>query len=134
MTNREYYKDKIFDIACDGYLVAFDNRTNEMVRCCTDDLPCRYCKFAKGSCAESIRNWMLEEYEEPQVDWSKVAVDTPILVSNYLNAEEWKWQKRYFARYENGKIYAFGDGATSWSANMAVDWEYAKLYNEGGDN
>lgn len=62
MTNREFYKKQIFEIACDGYLVAFDNRTNEMVRC--GDLPCRYCKFAKGSCAGSIRNWMLEEHEE----------------------------------------------------------------------
>lgn len=129
MTNREYYKNKILDIACDGYLVAFDNRTNELVEC--GNLPCRYCKFSQGKCAESIRNWMTEEHEELQVDWSKVAVDTPILVSNFSNAEEWEWQKRYFAKYEGGKVYAFTNGATSWSANMSVDWEYAKLYDKG---
>lgn len=35
------------------------------------------------SCAMLQMLWLLEEYEEPkepEIDWSKVAVDTPILV------------------------------------------------------
>ena len=40
------------------------------------------------------------EPEEPEVDWSKVEVDTPILVRNTDNEE---WNKRYFARYEYEK-------------------------------
>lgn len=129
MTNKEYYKERIFEIACQGDSIAFDNRTNEIVEC--NSLSCDDCKFTRqGGCRAAMSKWLEEEYVEPPVDWTKVAVDTPILVSNYLNVEEWKWQKRYFAKYENGKVYAFGDGATSWSANMAVDWEYAKLYKE----
>lgn len=61
------------------------------------------------------------------VDWSKVAVDTPILVSDVKGQE---WAKRYFAFFENGKAYAWVGGATSWSADGDKDvlkWEYAKL-------
>ena len=71
--------------------------------------------------------WLMEEYEEPEVDWSKVAVDTPILVRNGDNE---KWNKRYFARYENGTIYAWISGRTSWTAydnDDVYDWKYAKL-------
>ena len=69
--------------------------------------------------------WLLEDYEE--VDWSKVAVDTPILVRNSDNEE---WHKRYFACYENGTIYAWVSGRTSWAAIDNDDvcaWKYAKL-------
>ena len=61
--------------------------------------------------------------EEAEVDWSKVPVDTPILVSiDGLN-----WYRRYFAKYKNGFIYAFDSGTTSWSENGATGWECAKL-------
>lgn len=61
------------------------------------------------------------------VDWSKVAVDTPILVRD---SEEEAWRKRHFAKYENGIVYAWGYGATSWSARGSgdiSDWKMAKL-------
>ena len=71
--------------------------------------------------------WLEEEYEEPEVDWSKVEVDTPILVKGIENEE---WNKRYFARYENGTIYAWVNGRTSWASIDDDDvyaWKYAKL-------
>lgn len=62
------------------------------------------------------------------VDWSKVAVDTPILVRDF---EAQTWKKRYFAKVQNGTIYAWDGGATSWSTNnrvtCIVSWAYAKL-------
>lgn len=60
------------------------------------------------------------------VDWSKIAVDTPILVSN----DNKEWFKRYFAKYENGNVHAWLNGKTSWSANCEFSigyWGYAKL-------
>ena len=46
------------------------------------------------------------EFEEiVNVDWSKVQVDTKILVSG----DGKDWYRRYFAKYENGFIYAFPD-------------------------
>ena len=68
--------------------------------------------------------WLLEEYEEPEVDWSKVEVDTPILVRAY---EDEDWLKRYFAKYEGGTVYAWNGGCTSWNESVATGWEYAKL-------
>ena len=69
------------------------------------------------------------EFEEiVNVDWSKVQVDTKILVSE--DGED--WVRRYFAKYENGRVYAFYDGATSFTGSneSLLDWKYAKLYEE----
>ena len=68
--------------------------------------------------------WLLEEYEEPEVDWSKVEVDTPILVRDYEGQE---WARKYFAKYENKTIYAWDSGCTSWSAYGLTEWNFAKL-------
>ena len=73
---------------------------------------------------------------EEVVDWSKVPVDTKILVSNCINGagEVIEWRKRYFAKYENGIVYAWNDGKTSFTAELdgsCMNWEYAKLYKEG---
>ena len=71
--------------------------------------------------------WLMEEYEEPEVDWSKVEVDTPILVRD--NDGD-KWIRRYFAKYDGKIVYAWNCGRTSWSTlndNEVTDWKYAKL-------
>ena len=84
-------------------------------------------EFFKESCEENILRWLFSEYEEPEVDWSKVKVDTPILVKDILKSE---WIKRYFAKYENGRVYVWKEGKTSWSAVNEHDvnsWKYAKL-------
>ena len=41
--------------------------------------------------------WLMEEYEEPEVDWSKVEIDTPILVSQTEDEDE-EWERRHFAK------------------------------------
>ena len=45
------------------------------------------------------------------VDWNKVKVDTPILVS----LDDETWLCRYFAAFKNGIVYTWSGGATSWS-------------------
>ena len=68
------------------------------------------------------------EFEEV-VDWSKVPVDTKVLVSN--NREE--WHKRHLYKYEDGKFLAWDNGKTSFTVtdvNERFPWEYAKLYQE----
>lgn len=70
---------------------------------------------------------------EPEVDWSKVEVDTPILAKNL---PEEAWSRRHFAKYEKGKVYAWNGGTTSWSAIMKDDvfeWEHAKLAEVDND-
>ena len=74
--------------------------------------------------------WLMEEYEdyeEPEVDWSKVEVDTPILVRTVEGAD---WVKRSFAKYEGGMVYVWNNGKTSWTAldnECVTPWQYAKL-------
>ena len=61
------------------------------------------------------------------VDWSKVAVDTPVLVRYF---ESTKWVKRHFAFFKNEKVYTWDGGLTSWTCddlNDAMSWECAKL-------
>ena len=71
--------------------------------------------------------WLLEDYKEPkepEIDWSKVKVDTPVLVKDRENEE---WKKRHFAKYEFGRVYVWNNGSTSWSACRMYDYKYAKL-------
>lgn len=62
------------------------------------------------------------------VDWSKVPVDTKVLVSD--NGEY--WARRYFAEYVNGEVYVFTDGRTSFTIedDAIISWKYTKLYEE----
>ena len=73
--------------------------------------------------------WLMEEYEEPEVDWSKVEVDTPILVRDGEDTESATvvWLKRYFAEYKDGLVYAWTNGRTSWNEDEMYGWHYAKL-------
>ena len=68
--------------------------------------------------------WLLEDYKEPEIDWSNVKVDTPILVRDYEGQE---WARKYFAKYENKTIYAWDSGRTSWTGDGVTEWKYAKL-------
>lgn len=62
---------------------------------------------------------------KPPVDWSKVPIDTRVIVWN----DSTRKHKRYFTKYANGKIYAFVDGATSWSGkpSLVYEWKYGEL-------
>ena len=86
------------------------------------------CRMDCGQCNMLSLIWLMKEYEEPKIDWSKVEVDTPILVREY---EEQDWVKRYFAKYEGGKVYAWNSGRTSWTTHCMTAcmtaWNYAKL-------
>lgn len=121
MTNLEKYAEEIKnykgDTFCNDFIKPIILKKGN---CEVDCLRCRLLQLT----------WANEEYtepEEPEVDWSKVAVDTPILVKNIENEE---WNKRYFARYENETIYAWVSGRTSWASIDDDDvyaWKYAKL-------
>lgn len=69
-------------------------------------------------------------WERKEVDWSKIPVDTKVLVRN---SQDQEWECRYFAKYEDEKVYTFIHGATSWSSwstgelSSVISWKYAKL-------
>ncbi len=94
--------------------------------------PCGNCLFYSlpGGCTKARKDWLMQEYVEPEVDWSKVAVDTPILVRN---TKDDLWLPRYFAKCKDNRVYAWRTGATSWSAYDSKDiagWNFAKLAEE----
>ena len=115
MKNYEKYKDKVNN--CDGEYFCHDFVKPIILKVDECDGRCARCRLIQAI-------WLMEEYEEPEVDWSKVTVDTPIIVRDY-NPDN--WHKRYFAKFESGKVYAWCDGGTSWSSNKTKEWKYAKL-------
>lgn len=119
MKNYEKYADEIK--GCDGLNFCRDFVKPYILksRDCANT-SCDQCKMLQII-------WLMEEYEEPkepEVDWSKVEVDTPILVKAI---DDGKWNKRYFAKYEGGKVYAWQAGGTSWDKDCVASWKYAKL-------
>lgn len=67
--------------------------------------------------------------KEEEVDWTKVDVDTPILVKSKESDE---WEIRYFAGYDYNlnMVSAWNTGRTSLSKQSPYDysdWKYAKL-------
>ena len=124
MTNEEFYKEKIYDAIAESMAVSEDGK----IAICKQ-ITCENCIFRKKqrvvSCIAQMSEWLKQEHVE-QVDWSKVKVDTPILVKD---TEEGEWQKRHFSGVKNGKVYAWHDGLTSWSAIGGCErsWKYAKL-------
>ena len=122
MLNIEYYKDELKEIIIRN--IGINAITGKPKMC--DDLFCLDCVFNdRDACSpKKVEQWLQSEHVE-QVDWSKVKVDTPILVREY---ESYKWTKRYFAKFEDGKVYAWQVGATSWTADSKLNpWKYAKL-------
>lgn len=129
MTNYEHYKEQIERITRLGRSIAMNATTGEIV--CCGDIGCDECLF-RGSedanCFQKAFKWADEEYKESEVDWSKVPVDTPVLVSN----DKKSWYNRYFAGIDDaGRLLIFPDGRTSWSnkgrSRMIMSYKYIKL-------
>ena len=119
MKNFEKYEDEIREYNGDNFCLDFVLPHILKKDSCAG-LSCEHCHMLQTI-------WLLEDYEEPEVDWSKVEVDTPILVRTVEGA---KWFKRHFAKYEDGRVFVWTNGKTSWTApddELMTDWNYAKL-------
>ena len=117
MKNYEKYADEIRNYKGDSLCCDFVVPHVLKSKSCSN-MSCDQCKMLQTI-------WLLEEYEEPEIDWSKVKVDTPVLVRDGENNE---WENFHFAKYENGLVYTWVAGTTSWTAkgNM-YKWNFAKL-------
>lgn len=83
---------------------------------------------------------LLPDFNEPNyldigkyigiVDWSKVAVDTPIKVER----SDGVFVNRHFATYDNGKVCYYRGGRTSWSNVGTRLVPSAKVELAGGDD
>jgi hypothetical protein len=126
MLNREKYGNEIIELAVNKGIFALKDGKPMLCR----DINCKDCDFyvitaCKGN-TYYFREWLNSEYVEPPVDWSKVAVDTPILVRDHENCE---WTRRHFAKIKNGTVFAWRGLSTSWSEDdeETIPWKYAKL-------
>ena len=116
MKNYEKYANEIREYDGDDFCCSFIRPYILKADNCSD-MPCSRCQMLQTL-------WLLEDCEESEIDWNKINIDTPLLVRNYINGE---WSKRYFAKYEDGKVYAWLNGRTSWNETSIYAWKYAKL-------
>ena len=116
MKNYEKYADEIKGYTgthfCKDFIKQYILKSDDCI-----NVGCARCKMLQML-------WLLEDYKGPETDWSKVEVDTPILVRE---SEDEEWLKRHLAKYEYGIVYAWDNGYTSWTAYNMTSWEYAKL-------
>ena len=119
MKNYEKYADAIREYKGDSFCIDFVKPNILKSEDCSAD--CTKCRMLQAM-------WLLEDYKEHEVDWSKVEVDTPILVRDN---EDGRWIRRYFATYDGEFVYAWNSGRTSWSEEYTTGWKCAKLAETG---
>ena len=116
MKNYEKYADEIREYKGCNFCIDFVCQHILKIEDC-DYIGCSRCNMLQML-------WLLDDYKEPEVDWSKVAVDTPIFVRQ---TEDGEWLRRHFAKYEGGIVYTWKDSRTSWSEDCMTGWDYGKL-------
>ena len=132
MLNREKFAKEIMDIALKHSTVSLTT-DGKLIQC--GEIPCGYCMFYKRApkCADAFEKWLNFEYKQPEIDWNKVPVDTPVFVWNDCSS---KREKRYFKLIEPElKILSyetFTGGRTSWSndGNATEVWRHCELARE----
>lgn len=126
MTNAEKNFDKVMHFAAE--MSSFGVNGDDKMQSC-NKLRCSECILNTRNkiCAESREEWLKAEYVETPVDWNKVPVDTKILVRDHVDKN---LINRHFAKYENGHVYAWLNGKTSYTTDIEEYWEYAKLAEE----
>ena len=125
MTNYESIEPgKVKDIFAKSF--AINKKTGEVLKC--EHLSCELCLFFGGVCGENRLKWLDQPAFDPEkdIDWSKVPVDTPVLVWNF----EDRLYKRYFSGIKNECFGAYVGGCTSWSTtdNKIYYWFHCNLY------
>lgn len=135
MKNREKYKNELVDViknygnACE-FMIKHDVSQmfeKEMGSFCRET-DCQ-------SCTTALQLWLDEEYEEPEVDWSKVPVDTLVRVRE---REDQEWILRYFKGINEDSLRhryeAWESGATSKTAKgKYLCWNYCELVEDEDD-
>lgn len=134
MKNREKYREQILEWAVAPGRDICDFKREEVLA-----------HFGKGCggiscswCAIMLNLWLDEEYEEPEVDWSKVPVDTLVRVRD---REDQEWTLMYFkgigiSDYDSEhRFMTWCDGATSKTAcgGDYVGWKYCELVEDEYD-
>ena len=126
MTNKEYFKDKIVELAIRGNSIGVKNGI-PMACNCIECYECETNCHSKGY--KGLIEWGEKQYQPPKIqeEVKHLKTDDKVLVSS----DGETWVKRHFAEYDNDikSVLCFPDGKTSWSrvTTHLSAWEYAKL-------
>lgn len=135
MKNREKYKNELMNvIKIDGRICGFMKK-HDVYRIIGTDWE-HFCEMDCIACGIALQLWLDEEYEEPEVDWSKVPVDTLVRVRN---RKENEWLVRYFKGFDEKrtthKFLVWSDGRTSKTVggHGMEPWKYCELVEAEDD-
>lgn len=120
MTNGEKYEEEIVEILNSDKKSMCDDFVKKKVLASYGMI----CNHECSGCAILTNIWLSKEYKEPEVDWSKVKVDTPILVKSSAGDV---WFERHFAKFEDETVYAWDGGRTSFTTEECSGWEIVEL-------
>lgn len=129
MTNREFYKEQILDIACKGKNIGFDTRTNKLCACeeLDDCHNCLFCAKYSNNCEVRVEEWCNEEHAEscPFEDGELVEVSN----------DEVNWRLRYFSHMDKnsniiGNFVTYDIGMKD--PMFKSHWEYCRKYGTLG--
>jgi hypothetical protein len=124
--------DKVKEIFARSF--AIDKRTGKIKACI--ELDCGNCLFnhvnSNAPCRVARMKWLDQPAVDPEkdIDWSKVPVDTPVMVWNF----EDHLYKRYFSGIKDERFGTYVGGCTSWSItdnktdNKIIYWPHCNLY------
>lgn len=139
MKNREKFREEILSWAknskgnAEAYCEFVKKNVIPNLTDCTDG----GCARLTCTCCRAVfAFWLDEEYKEPEVDWSKVPVDTLVRVRD---REEQEWILMYFkgiSDYDRAhRFMTWRDGATSKTAfgGDYVRWKYCELVEDPND-
>lgn len=136
MKNREKFRDEILNSVFGGNVEAYCEFAKKNVLPNLTDCTKGECDEVSSCtlCRTIFSFWLDEEYTEPpkpEVDWSKVPVDTLVRVQ-YDNSP--KWILRYFKGYEHGAVAPYVtwvSGTTSaTSGGLEEHWKYCELVED----
>lgn len=135
MKNREKYKNELMDvIKMDGKTCGFVKKHGVFQMFGNDEDS--FCEMTCATCGTALQLWLDEEYEEPEVDWGKVPVDTLVRVRNRDDEE---WVLRYFKEigdeHMNCRYFTWLGGTTSKTAKgHFMCWKYCELVEDEDGN
>ena len=132
MKNREKYKNELMDvIKNDGSICGFVKK-HSVTKMFGMDMEIFCGETDCQSCTTALNLWLDEEYEEPEVDWDNVPVDTLVRVRNNKNDE---WVLRYCKNFRIHWFHEFAtwaEGKTSKTVDdfETEEWKYCEMVED----
>lgn len=139
MKNREKYGEEIHETLAELFNSDFDGVCRFMKKQVFPSYDLKKCA-KKGTCggvtcidcAKMFALWLDEEYEESEVDWNRIPIDTLVYVRNSKNEN---WTLRHFKRIRDTpsthRFETWDDGRTSKTTDgLIMLWKYCELAEE----